>query len=394
MKKILLIVLDGAADLGPDTPFSQAKKPNIDLLAKNGRCGLIDIGYKKTVDSDIGFLTLLSMYSKETYPGRGYLEALGAGIEPKEKDMCLRCDFATLGKDGNLVDRRAGREELGLQEFAEHLDGMEIDGVEFIVKKSAGHRIVILMKGESLSQMIIPNDPLKTNVPVPQIKPRDPDAKFTASVLNKFLARANKILSKEPLNKKRKFPANIILVRNTGRKKISPSFQDSFGLKGCCIAGIPIAKGVSKFLNIDFIEVPRATGMPDTNLSGKTKAVIEALKKYDFVWLHINGADTLSHDKKREEKARFIEKVDMEIGKIIKAVDLEQTIVSITSDHRTVSLLDFKEYEHIPDPVPVLISGGKIKSDRVGKFDETSVLKGSIRINGNGLILILSLAKI
>ncbi|NIP40603.1 MAG: 2,3-bisphosphoglycerate-independent phosphoglycerate mutase [Candidatus Aenigmarchaeota archaeon] len=384
--KILLIILDGAADLGERTPYQIAKKPNIDSLAKNGICGLIDIGYGNRVDSDFGYLNLLGCYSKEEYPGRGYLEALGVGLKPEENEICIRANFATLDKNGNVTDRRAGRDETGLEELAEKLDGMEIDGVHFEIKKSAGHRIVILMKGENLSKEVVPNDPYSVGVPLPQVKPRDQKAKFTASVLNKFVFKTNKILLQHPLNKRRKIPANVILIRNVGVKREVRSFKKRFGMNACCVAGIPIAKGISCFLGMDISTVPGANGMPDTNLDGKTKEALDCLKKYDFVLLHINGTDILSHDAKREGKAKFIEKIDQNLGEIIKKIDTKETVVIITSDHRTDSEKDFKHYRHTKDPVPVLVSGNGIKPDKIEKFDEYSCAKGSLFIKGNGLI--------
>ncbi len=380
--KFILIVLDGAGDLGRQTPLSLAKKPNIDSLAKEGKCGLLDIGYGKTVNSDFGYLNILGCYSKEGYPGRGYLEALGIGLKPGPGDICIRGNFATLASNGNLLDRRAGRDETGLEYFCEVLDRMEIDGVRFTVRKSAGHRVVIVLGGKNLSDKIIPNDPLKIGTPLQQVGARESQAKFTASVLNKFSSRAYKILSKEPDNKNRRFPANIILIRNIGRKRDVEGFQERFKLKGCCIAGIPIAKGVARFLGMDVIEVEGANGMPDTNLDGKFEAVKNALNKYDFVFLHINGADILSHDAKPLEKKNFIEKVDKGVGKLKYSKD---TIFIITCDHRTDSDPKFKEYRHTPDPVPLLISGNGIKPNRVERFDENSCRYG-LKLEKNELI--------
>ena len=380
--KFILIVLDGAGDLGKQTPLSLAKKPNMDSLAEKGKCGLLDIGYGKTVNSDFGYLNILGCYSKEDYPGRGYIEALGVGLKPGPKDICIRGNFATLASDGNILDRRAGRDETGLEYFCEVLDGMEIDGVRFTVRKSAGHRIVIVLQGKNLSDKIVPNDPLKTGVPLPQVGVRESKAKFTASVLNKFSSSIHKTLSKEPENKKRKLPANIILIRNIGMKKDVESFYNRFKLKACCIAGIPIAKGVARFLGMDVIGVEGANGMPNTNLGGKFEAVKGALKKYDFVFLHINGTDILSHDARPMEKKEFIEKTDREIGKLKVSKDV---VFIITCDHRTASAPGFRGYRHTPDPVPLLISGNGIKPNSVNKFDENSCRYG-LKLEENELI--------
>lgn len=388
--KIFLLVLDGGGDVGKDTPYQTAVKPSMDLLAEEGTCGLLDIGYKTTPQSDVGYLNIMGFYSKENYPGRGYLEALGVGMEDiGEKDICIRGNFATMGKDGNLSDRRAGREEKGLEELAEVLDGTEIDGIQFLLRKSAGHRVVVVMRplGEEteLSDQIVSNDPNKTGVPVPQIKPGNRKAKFTASVLNKFVSRSHKILSEQAVNKEREFPANLILMRGFGRKKSVESFGERYGMKACCIGGIPIVKGVGTFLGMDIITVPGATGYPDTNLAGKFREAGEAFGKYDFVFLHINGTDILSHDKKRKEKAEFIEKIDRELGKLLESIDTKETVVVITSDHRTASEPSYPHYRHTKDPNPILVSGNGIKADGLKGFDEITCSKG-FRIEGNGLM--------
>jgi len=384
--KYVLIVLDGMGDRGRYTPLESAKTPNMDLLVKQGKCGLLDIGYTKDVNSDRGYLTLLSSFSKEDYPGRGYLEALGVDLHPKQDDICIRGNFATLDKKGNLIDRRANRDETGLDYFCELIDEMEIDGIKFTVRKSAGHRVVILMEGNGLSDNINGNDPFKINVALPQVKAKDSHARFTASVLNKFVSRTHKILEKQEINRKRKFPANIVLIRNVGRKKDVDSFKMRFGLTGCCIAGIPIAKGVARYLGMDVMEVKGATGYPDTNLNGKINAVKRALKNHDLVFLHINGTDILSHEAKREEKKRFIEKIDAEIGKLMKSANMKKTVFIVTCDHRTNSLSSFTHYRHTDDPVPILVSGDNIKPDKIEKFSEHLCENGSLKLKGNDLI--------
>jgi len=378
--------------------MQKTNKPNMDSLAKNGICGLLDIGYKQTPQSDFGYLNILGFYSDVSYPGRGYLEALGLGIEDiGENDICIRGNFATLADNGNLLDRRAGRDEKGLEELTEKLDGMEIEGVRFYLKKSAGHRVVIILRPiddkVKLSDQVTSNDPEKTGVPVMQIKPKTGEGKFTASVLNKFVSKSNKILSGEQVNREREFPANVLLLRGFGRKKAIETFQEKYGMNSCCIAGIPIVKGVASFLGMDIITVHGATGYPDTNLRAKFRETFESLQRYDFVLLHINGTDILSHDKKREEKAKFIEKIDRNFGEILKKIDMKETVVIVTSDHRTASDPSYPYYRHTRDPVPILISGSDIRKDKIERFEEVSCA-GGFFIKGNGLLpLVLKLIK-
>jgi 2,3-bisphosphoglycerate-independent phosphoglycerate mutase len=390
--KFLMIILDGAADVGEKTPFETAVKPHMDSLAKKGTCGLLDIGYKGTPESDFGYLNLLGFYSKDTYPGRGYLEALGLGMEEiGERDVCVRGNFATLSTDGSILDRRAGRDETGLDELAAAIDGVEIDGVHFFVRRSTDHRVVVIMRPLNdrtpLSEEVETNDPRVEGVPVLQFKPkpRDAAAKFTASVLNKFVSRTHKILSASKINGERRFPANVLLLRGFGGKRKIETFKNKYGMKSCCIGGIAIVRGVASFLGMDILSVRGATGYPDTNLEGKFEKTAEALKAYDFVLLHINGADILSHDGKRGEKTKFIEKIDVSLGAALKKIDPKKTVVIITSDHRTASEPSYKEYRHTKDPVPVLVSGDGIAPGLVRKFDEKSCERGFL-LKGNDLL--------
>ena len=387
--KIIMLVLDGLAETRDRTPLKLANKPNMNMLAERGLCGTLDIGYKgenKDVNSDMGYMVLLGCYSKDEYPGRGYIESLGAGLRPNPGDICIRGNFATLDSRGNILDRRAGRDETGLGKMAEKLDDMEIDGVRFVVKKSSGHRVSILMKGKNLSDNVTPNDFQKTGVPLPQIKAKKPEAKFTASVLNRFIYRVNKVLSKEPVNKKRKFPANTILIRNVGESIYVKPFEKRYNLKACSISGLAVTRGVCKFLGIKNIIVPGANGLPDTNLGGKFKATKKALEEYDFVFLHINGTDTLSHNRKPKEKRKFIEKVDRELGKVMD----QETRYVITCDHGSMSDPGYRDYEHLTTPVPFIVSGPGIKPDAIKVFDEEHCNRSRLRLKGNDMMKLVA----
>ena len=71
--------------------------------------------------------------------------------------------------------------------------------------------------------------------------------------------------------------------------------------------------------------------------------------------------------------------MDLELGKFLKTIDIDNIIITITCDHRTCSLKDYKEYRHLTDPVPFLVFGRGIKPNSL-KFDEKTCEKG-IRLN-------------
>ncbi|MBI2085163.1 MAG: 2,3-bisphosphoglycerate-independent phosphoglycerate mutase [Candidatus Aenigmarchaeota archaeon] len=389
--KTLLIICDGMPD-SPDsegnTPLYTAYHPGLDFLAQNGFVGQLDLKYKKTADTDEGVLKILGCYD-ESYPGRGYIEALSTDMEILKGDVCFRANFATLNREGMLVDRRAGRDETGLKELVKSIDNIEIDNIRFNATRALGHRLIIVMhhlEGKPLSWNITGNDPKKTNVAVSQITPKTPKGKITASALNKFLRKATKILDEHLINKKRKIPANTILIRNVGHPTKTQSFEQRYNKKACVIGAHSTLTGIAKFLSMDFIRPPDATSLEDTDLNSKTDATLEALNKYDFVLLHVNAFDTLSHDKKRDEKTAFIERFDkMVVRKLLDNIDLNNVIVAVTSDHYSNSLS--KGYEHSIEPVPFVICGDGIKSSDTKKYDEKSALKTKKYQNMMKLIL-------
>ncbi len=371
--KILLIVIDGMADEGR-TALMRARKPNMDRLAKEGVCGYFINRLGHYPDSDISNLYLLG-YTKKEHPGRGYIEAL-AVTKPKKDDLCIRCNFATV-EDGKLVDRRAGREETGLDALSKKLN-LVIEGVKIRFIHTTGHRAVLLAKG--LSTMISSNDS-RTVGAIKKIRPLDKssNAKRTARILNKFLLKSQEILSKDPINTKRKVPANYILLRSYGKYKHVTPFRKKHGLAGGVVSATTDIIGLGKYLGLQTKMV--GDGTPKTNLKAKLKAVKQFLKTKDFVFLHIKAADTLSHDHDCEGKRRFIERIDREL---IKNLPKDITTI-ITADH--ICACRAKDYGHHSGLVPVLIHSKYIQPDGITSFDEKSVLKGSLgRIKAENLI--------
>src|SRR4051795_8824220 len=111
--KILLVVLDGLAGFaGPDrgTELEEADTPNLDELAARGSTGLLDpVGPGITPGSGPGHLALFGYDPVEFQLGRGALSAAGLEVELKPGDVAARGNLATLGADGRVTDRRAGR---------------------------------------------------------------------------------------------------------------------------------------------------------------------------------------------------------------------------------------------------------------------------------------------
>jgi 2,3-bisphosphoglycerate-independent phosphoglycerate mutase len=323
-------------------------------------------------------LALLGYKPQEYYLGRGPYETAGIGMELKKGDVALRVNFATVSKDLKVIDRRAGRISK-TESLIKALQGIEIQGIKFLIKKSYGHRAGLILRslkpGLNLSAKISDGDPHKIGVKIKKIIATDktPQAEFTAEVLNKYLEKTHRVLKEHPLNKKRGkrelLPANYLLVRGAGEMRKTPTFKEKHNLRACCIAGGGLYKGIGKILGMDLIKVKGATGLPTTNLKGKFLAARNALKKYDFIFLHIKATDNLAEDGNFQGKKKFIEKIDKDIKTLLK---LKNTLMVITADHSTCCSIK----RHCLEPVPILIFGGG--RDRVQQFSEKACREGRL----------------
>ena len=195
---------------------------------------------------------------------------------------------------------------------------MELEeDVEVIFKESTGHRAVLVLRGEGLSDQVSDADPKHDGKNPKKVVALDdtPEAKKTADILNKVVAKSYELLKDHPLNLKRieagENPANIIIPRGAGAVPNVEPFGDKYGLKPVCIAETGLIKGIASIAGMDIIDIEGATGGIDTNLENIKNGIIEtASKDYDFILINVDGADEAGHDGEMEEKVKFIEKVD------------------------------------------------------------------------------------
>jgi 2,3-bisphosphoglycerate-independent phosphoglycerate mutase len=383
LKKVVILVIDGLGDrsikeLGNQTPLQAAVTENFDRLARQSECGMMHVlGRGARPGSDVAHLGIFGYAPEKYYSGRGPIEVAGLGIHLEHGDVALRGNLGTVDENLMITDRRAGRIR-NVEPFTRLLDGLEIDGVTFIVKPGTGHRAGVIMRGSNLSSSIIDADPHEEGARVRTVTPTDdsPGARRTAEILNKFLAKAHDILQESDLNNERikedKPPANYLLVRGAGKYNNVPGIEERYGLKACCIAGGGLYKGVGAFLGMKVLQVPGATGLPDTDVKAKFNAALEQLNNYDFVFVHVKAVDSLGEDGNFEEKKHFIEKIDNALA-IFDNLP-EDTLLVVTADHSTSSILK----AHSADPVPIMFYGNGVRVDQVSAFNEIACTSGGL----------------
>jgi len=397
---ILLVIADGLGDrkvkaLGGKTPLEAADKPNLRELYNSSLIGLMDpIAPGVPAGSDTSHMSILGVNPRLYYGGRGSFEALGAGARLSEGDLAFRGNFATVGPDMIVLDRRAGREIAEADELVKELNESigEIRGVKVKFYRGTEHRVAVVLSGEGLSDKVTDTDPHSTGAKVLESKPADstPQSKFTAEVINELTRRIAQVLSASKLNKKRVEaglpPANVILLRGGSKYREMPKFKQYTGLEAAAVSATALVKGVCSSLGIEVVTPSGATGGIDTDYMAKASAAASLLKGgKDFVLLHVKATDAASHDGLADKKVHAIERIDGIIGHVMNSMGGE-IVLAFTGDHSTPVELR----EHVGDPVPLLIyTPEAIVSDELNDFNERTAKTGSLRLTGLDLLNVL-----
>lgn len=399
MAKALLLIADGLGDrpieeLGNKTPLEVAEKPNLDKLAAEGECGIMDpIAPGVRAGSDTSHLAILGYDPYKYYTGRGPFEAAGIGMDVRQGDVAFRCNFTTVDENMVVTDRRAGRITEGTDQLAAAVNGMEIDGVQVIFKESVAHRGALVLRAPGLGANVTDTDPHHEGAKVAKceaLDPNDNDGAETAKVVNEFVARSYKILKDHPINRERIAqglnPANIILPRGAGIAPHMESFETEHGLKAACVAETGLIDGVARYVGMEVTNVPGATGGADSNLIDMAKAIVERLQTFDFVLCNVKGADVGGHDGVPQVKIDMIAKLD-EMVAYLRANLPADTYIVLTADHSTPCAVK----DHSGDPVPIVFWGDGVRTDSCVHFDERSVAMGGVhRIRGIDVMKILT----
>ena len=365
--KYLLILADGAADepleeLGGKTPLEVAKKPNMDMIAKKGRCGMLKtVDESMTPGSDVANMSILGYDPEKYYTGRGALEALSMGVPFGEDDMAYRCNLVTI-ENGKMKDFAAGH--ITSEEGAELFKSLQekVPGLKFY--PGVSYRNVMMFPGGKGVESYPPHDIV--DEVVDNYMPKGPDA----DVVMKAMVRAADVFENHPVNVARKAagknPATTIWPWSSGKKPAMPKFEEMFGKKGAMISAVDLLFGIAACCGMEIVKVEGATGYLDTNYMGKAKAAVETLKgDADFVYMHVEATDEAGHLGSVEEKIRAIERLDEAVGYILENFD---GCVMLMPDHPTPIV----KKTHTHDAVPFVVMG-KDEADGVSVYTEKDV---------------------
>ncbi|KAA8498871.1 2,3-bisphosphoglycerate-independent phosphoglycerate mutase 1 [Porphyridium purpureum] len=383
-RPVLLLVIDGVGDAGPETPLQSAYVPHLDAAARTGATGLMDpVHPGLACGSDTAHMAMFGIEPRRFYRGRGAFESMGAGIDMRPGDVAFKSNFATVARssalDGNnsdnsssgwtVVRRRADRNFEGMgPDLCAALDGTRLPNfpeVEVTVQYATEHRCGVMIRAPGLSDRISGTDPLLDDRPLKRCKPlpdadTDGAARRTSAIVNELSACFMDVLSEHPINVDRKQrglpPANAVLLRGAGMRLDVPSFHELHGMRTFMIAPTKIIAGLGLTLDMHIVDVPGATGDYFTDLSAKGRATVEHLSsgQFDFGVLHIKAVDDAGHDRDRARRVEWLEKIDNMLGQIITGMEHLKAPFGliVLGDHSTPV-----EYgDHSCEPVPVIAS--------------------------------------
>jgi 2,3-bisphosphoglycerate-independent phosphoglycerate mutase len=411
--KLVYVVIDGLGDLpikelGNETPLGAAMTPNLDRLARDGKTGLMyTVGKGIAPESDAGVISILGYDPFKYSTGRGVLEAVGARVAMKNGDLALRCNFATLAEDDRLVDRRAGR-NLTTEEGSELSKAinkevkLESYPADFELKSTVGYRAVLVIRSraKSLSSRITNTDPAYKRVDKLGVVEKDVqmvlkqcepignggEAEVSAGLINEFTAKSHAVLDKNEVNKRRvvsgKLKANVLLSRDAGN--VLPEFfsiNERYHVSFACLADMPVERGIAKLAGMNLVDLPPPSSDLRSDCLLRIQKLLEIMPKFDCFYIHIKGTDESGHDGNFKLKRQLISVIDQYFfGELLQKIDLPTNVICVTADHSTPCILK----AHSDDPVPLLISGGKIQPDNNKKFSEKECQKGSLGLLKHG----------
>jgi 2,3-bisphosphoglycerate-independent phosphoglycerate mutase len=361
--KIVLLVADGLGGLplspGGKTELETASTPNLDACARDGVTGLsVPVLPGITPGSGPGHLGLFGYDPLAHRIGRGILEALGINFHVGPKDVAIRGNFCTLGPDGKITDRRAGRPTNEKNKAAvEKLRAIKLPGVELFVEPVKEHRFVLVVRGDGLGDKVNDTDPQAVGVPPLKAGGQDPASAKTADVVNRFVAEAVKVLAGEGA-------ISGVTLRGFATYPKIETFADVYGLKAAAIAVYPMYRGLARLVGMDILE-------PGGTLQGQVEALRKAWRDYDFFFLHFKYTDSTGEDGNFPAKVQMIEKLDAVIPDVLR---LKPDVLIVTGDHSTPS----KMKSHSWHPVPTLLLADTCRTDEVTHFNESACLRGGL----------------
>ena len=386
--KYLLVVGDGMADnpveeLEGRTPLQAAHTPCMDRLAGKAR-----LGSARTVPegcpagTDTALLSILGCDPRRYDVGRSWLEALGLGIRLSGESVSYRCNLVSL-EQGDMPFRQ--------KKLLSH-NGGNVDATTAMalmsqllgdgeIRKRLAHLRMEIEPNPSFRQLAIQRGGTRIFVAPPHDSLGQTVGRHLSSCgkdgeeLWSLMKLANEVLERHPYNrdcrKRGRLAANGLWFWAAGSGGHLPDFRGQYGRRGAVISAVPVVNGIAAAMGLRRVSVEGATGQLNTNYEGKAWAAMERFRcGDDFVCIHVEAPDELTHMGDLEGKLRAIECLDACVLEPLVAQLEEERYrfrLLVLSDHKT--LLSTRTHDNAP--VPFLLYDSTRPIWGCGKFSES-----------------------
>lgn len=403
-QKIIVALLDGIGDrsyktLHDRTPLQTARTPNLDRLARIGANGLFHAGLLgQCFPSEIAHYLMFG-YELNEFPGRGLLEASGAGIEFSDRDVLVLAHLSGVRSENGRLILATNRDDIAadrdrVAQLYKDISYFETHGLRFRLVQTRPNNAILIMSGDA-APFVSDTDPMIKNMPMAMAQPfinnSEPvKAARTAEALNSYLTHCHRVLSDHPLNKERikegLSAANFLATQRCGRKLKVESFAERWGLNGALAASGSVYGGIARELGMTPIGF-EDTDDPERDLKERIHWALRD-SQHDFIHVHTKIPDEAAHKTNPEGKATAIEKLDGSFDRLADEIESRDDVLFvITADHSTPS---DSPLIHSGEPVPVVMAGPTIRRDNVVTYDEVAAASGCIgMMRGKELLLMV-----
>ncbi|MBT3516859.1 MAG: phosphoglycerate mutase [Nitrospina sp.] len=380
--KYLVVIANGLTDRPiaekeNKTPLQIADTPNLDRMVQEGYSGSVQtIPENCKAGNEISYLSLLGYDPEKHDIGPAYFDTLAIGLNLKEGEIPLCCNFVTLQASHNdMVMKDYTADHLSSEESINYLNALQTQISDFGVTFYPGvgpHNIMVMNSKPFTIRLTSPNELIGEGIR--KFMPVDAEFKDLIYIIN----QAQIILHNHPVNKKRKLEsldyANSIWLWGNGKNGTLPSFKKKYGKSGSLISASLLFQGMAKSADMRVVKVEGASGFAETNYENKVKAAIQELESQEIVYLNVAGIEDISLKGNIDDKIITIEDIDSKvIGPLLKETFSNNEIKMMVVVNHMNSAVDVK---YGKDRVPFVMSG-KNDTNLVNNFDENLLNVGN-----------------
>ena len=380
--KYLVVIANGLTDRPiaekeNKTPLQIADTPNLDRMVQEGYSGSVQtIPENCKAGNEISYLSLLGYDPEKHDIGPAYFDTLAIGLNLKEGEIPLCCNFVTLQASHNdMVMKDYTADHLSSEESINYLNALQTQISDFGVTFYPGvgpHNIMVMNSKPFTIRLTSPNELIGEGIR--KFMPVDAEFKDLIYIIN----QAQIILHNHPANKKRKLEsldyANSIWLWGNGKNGTLPSFKKKYGKSGSLISASLLFQGMAKSADMRVVKVEGASGFAETNYENKVKATIQELASQEIVYLNVAGIEDISLKGNIDDKIITIEDIDSKvIGPLLKETFSNNEIKMMVVVNHMNSAVDVK---YGKDRVPFVMSGNN-DTNLVNNFDENLLNVGN-----------------